>query len=87
MKGCSVNAYPIVTFRKLVNTLNSNKALRILAGNCGGVRALAPEDPVKYDFALTRLGVRRDLHVGDLLNEEGKEEALAYSSDGSMMTL
>jgi uncharacterized protein (TIGR02757 family) len=27
-------------------------------------RRIAPEDPVKYDFALTRLGIRRDAELG-----------------------
>ena len=26
----------------------------------GGFKRVAPEDPVKYDFALTRLGILRD---------------------------
>jgi hypothetical protein len=25
-----------------------------------GFRAMTPEDPVKYDFCLTRLGIRKD---------------------------
>ena len=29
-------------------------------------RYLAPEDPVKYDFVLTRLGIRKDCDPGDL---------------------
>ena len=27
---------------------------------------LAPEDPVKYDFVLTRLGIRNDCDPGEL---------------------
>jgi len=30
-------------------------------------RKLAPEDPVKYDFALTRFGIRSDMSIDDLL--------------------
>jgi len=30
-------------------------------------RALVPEDPVRYDFALTRFGIRSDLEMSDLL--------------------
>jgi len=37
-----------------------------------GFRALAPEDPVRYDFSLTRLGIRRDADLGDCLRREGK---------------
>ena len=31
-----------------------------------GFRELAPEDPVKYDFVLTRLGIRKDCDPGNL---------------------
>jgi uncharacterized protein (TIGR02757 family) len=30
-------------------------------------RKLAPEDPVKYDFALTRFGIRAELSIDDFL--------------------
>jgi uncharacterized protein (TIGR02757 family) len=30
--------------------------------------AIAPEDPVRYDFALTRLGIRKDQSRGEFLN-------------------
>jgi uncharacterized protein (TIGR02757 family) len=30
--------------------------------------ALRPDDPVRYDFALTRFGIRTGMSVGDLLN-------------------
>ncbi|MBU0545458.1 MAG: TIGR02757 family protein [Proteobacteria bacterium] len=30
-------------------------------------RKLAPEDPVKYDFALTRFGIRADMSIDDFL--------------------
>jgi uncharacterized protein (TIGR02757 family) len=32
-----------------------------------GFRARAPEDPVRYDFALTRLGIRAELRLEDAL--------------------
>ncbi len=32
-----------------------------------GFRALAPDDPVRYDFSLTRLGIRRDAELADYL--------------------
>ncbi len=32
-------------------------------------RRLRPEDPVRYDFALTRLGIRNDAHIGAFLQE------------------
>ena len=31
-------------------------------------REFAPEDPVRYDFALTRLGIHSDADVGEFLN-------------------
>lgn len=31
-----------------------------------GFRRLAPDDPVRYDFALTRFGIRREFDVDDL---------------------
>ncbi|MDP6047328.1 MAG: TIGR02757 family protein [Phycisphaerae bacterium] len=30
-------------------------------------RKVAPEDPVRYDFSLTRLGIRNDMDVGEFL--------------------
>ena len=32
-----------------------------------GFRDIAPEDPVKYDFALTRLGIRKDADLDSFL--------------------
>ena len=40
-----------------------------------GFRALSPEDPVRYDFALTRLGIRADADVEDFLGEGDATEA------------
>ena len=34
----------------------------------GGFREISPEDPVKYDFTLTRLGIRRDRKELESLN-------------------
>ena len=31
-------------------------------------RGIVPEDPVRYDFALTRLGIRADADIGELLH-------------------
>jgi uncharacterized protein (TIGR02757 family) len=33
---------------------------------------LSPDDPVKYDFALTRFGIRSDMKMSDLLDRERK---------------
>ncbi len=42
-------------------------ALEITTGFC----RLVPEDPVKYDFALTRLGIREDLSIREGLADIG----------------
>ena len=34
-------------------------------------RAITPEDPVRYDFSRTRLGIREELEIGELLGEVG----------------
>ncbi len=34
-------------------------------------RDLTPEDPVRYDFALTRLGIRSDLNINEILTRYG----------------
>ncbi|MDR1651084.1 MAG: TIGR02757 family protein [Synergistaceae bacterium] len=36
-----------------------------------GFRALCPEDPAKYDFALTRFGIRTGMSVDELLEKFG----------------
>jgi len=35
----------------------------------GAFRRIAPDDPVRYDFALTRLGIRKDMDVSALLGD------------------
>jgi uncharacterized protein (TIGR02757 family) len=35
-------------------------------------RRIAPEDPVRYDFALTRLGIRTDTDLGEFLTKCGE---------------
>jgi len=39
-----------------------------------GFRAINPADPLKYDFALTRLGIRSELDPEDFLRECGASE-------------
>jgi uncharacterized protein (TIGR02757 family) len=34
-------------------------------------RTISPEDPVRYDFALTRLGIRNEGNLNDFLKECG----------------
>jgi hypothetical protein len=38
-------------------------------------RAFAPDDPVRYDFALTRLGIRHDADLDAFLRRYGRTEA------------
>jgi uncharacterized protein (TIGR02757 family) len=50
-------------------------------------RTVAPKDPVKYDFSLTRFGIRGDVDLGCLLRQGWEEETPNYSSVSSMITL
>ena len=50
-------------------------------------KAAAPEDPVKYDFSITRLGIRKDAGLDGILGQGWKEETPDYSSVGSIITL
>jgi hypothetical protein len=34
-----------------------------------GFKQISPDDPVKYDFVLTRFGIRPDMHIDDLQHE------------------
>ena len=51
-----------LTKRKQANMVT---ALEITAG----FKRLVPDDPVKYDFALTRLGIRDDMDINDFLDK------------------
>ena len=46
---------------------NMHTALEITSG----FKKIVPEDPVKYDFALTRLGIRNDLDIDCLIDKAG----------------
>ncbi|MDY6989931.1 MAG: TIGR02757 family protein [Thermodesulfobacteriota bacterium] len=52
-----------------------------------GFRAVAPDDPVKYDFSLTRLGIRGDVDLGGLLKKARDGDRAFYSSVCSITTL
>lgn len=41
-------------------------------------RAVCPEDPVKYDFALTRFGIRDDMSLSELFAKWGKRPDAAF---------
>ena len=40
-----------------------------------GFRRVCPEDPVRYDFALTRVGMRGDSSFDELFQEDGKDSS------------
>jgi len=48
-------------FRRWMQQLDMRTAVEITQG----FARYAPEDPVRYDFALTRPGIRKDLNTGD----------------------
>ena len=39
-----------------------------------GFAALTPEDPLRYDFVLTRFGIRRGMKISDLAELQGARE-------------
>ena len=53
-----------------------NTALEITQG----FRAFMPEDPVKYDFALTRIGIRNDIDLKEIIEYD-------YMDHGTMNSL
>jgi uncharacterized protein (TIGR02757 family) len=50
--------------RKTPDMVTANQATR-------SFRLIAPQDPTKYDFTLTRFGIRPDLKMSDLLGQCG----------------
>lgn len=48
-------------------TKRKNGGLRTAVEITRAFRKIAPDDPVRYDFALTRLGIRKDLDMGEAL--------------------
>ena len=48
--------------------------LRTATEVTAGFRKLVPDDPVRYDFALTRLGIRSDADLGEFLKQCGITE-------------
>jgi uncharacterized protein (TIGR02757 family) len=53
-----------------------NTALEITQG----FRAFVPEDPVKYDFALTRIGIRNDIDLKEIMEYN-------YTGHGAMNSM
>ncbi len=48
-------------------TLRKSADLRAALEITEGFRGIAPDDPVRYDFALTRLGIREDASLAEFL--------------------
>ncbi len=57
--------------RSLGLTNRSAANIRTALEVTGAFRAMVPDDPVRYDFALTRLGIRDDTNAGEFLRECG----------------
>ncbi len=59
-----------------------NTALEITQG----FRAYAPDDPVKYDFALTRIGIRNDIDLKEIIEynytDQGKMNSMGGVCNG-----
>jgi uncharacterized protein (TIGR02757 family) len=48
-------------------TMRKQANLRTACEITDAFRAIVPDDPVRYDFALTRLGIRKDLTIEELV--------------------
>lgn len=55
--------------RELGMTRRAQADLRTAVEITGVFRLISPDDPVKYDFALTRMGIRPELDFADFLRE------------------
>jgi uncharacterized protein (TIGR02757 family) len=55
--------------RKLVITKRKNADLKTAMEITNAFSVIAPEDPLKYDFSLTRFGIRSDMTVDDLVDQ------------------
>lgn len=58
-------------------TTRKNAGMRTAMEITGGFREIEPEDPVRYDFALTRLGIRDDADLG-VLDEMGVRRSVLF---------
>ena len=57
--------------RRLGMTKRKGATLKTALEITEGFRKLAPHDPVRYDFSLTRLGIREDCSLADFLTRCG----------------
>lgn len=65
--------------RALGFTRRSQANWRTAAEVTAAFEKIAPGDPVCYDFALTRLGIRSDADLGELLDELKPGRAMAHA--------
>ncbi|MFH1730557.1 MAG: TIGR02757 family protein [Planctomycetota bacterium] len=65
--------------RALGFTRRSQAGWRTAAEVTAAFREIAPDDPVRYDFALTRLGIRGDADLGELLDELRPGRAMVHA--------
>jgi uncharacterized protein (TIGR02757 family) len=59
--------------RALGLTTRNQADMRTALEITNGFREFAPEDPVKYDFAITRLGIRSDMCLETMSDQLGSE--------------
>ena len=62
-------------------TRRKNADMRTALEITRAFRSIAPEDPVRYDFALTRFGIRSDLHRATLFMEDPEAEVNALDRE------
>jgi len=65
--------------RALGFTRRSQADWRTAAEVTAAFEKIAPGDPVRYDFALTRLGIRGDADLGELVDELKPGRAMAHA--------
>ena len=49
----------------------------------GRFRAIVPEDPVRYDFALTRIGIRNDIDLAEIMEYKHMDRRTVNSMGGA----
>lgn len=65
--------------RSLGFTQRKDTSWRTAAEITDAFKRFAPTDPVRYDFALTRLGIRRDARLDELVEDTEPRRAAAHA--------
>ena len=65
--------------RKLGFTERKQADIRTVIEVTDAFRKISPEDPAKYDFVLTRFGIREEMDPNDLLSIEPSNSVCAES--------